>query len=245
MRSRQGGFTIIETMLFLAISGLVMAIVIVGIAAGVNRERYKDAVNSYVNFWQGQYSQTTNVINNRENQNPCDGSKIVDDGSETDLGRGTSDCTVVGRIITSSADGKTVTSSSVYATVDAASLLASPGADDRASLAQAKLIGDTVTDTYQMSWGTRVVTSKAESSVVNNFSILIIRMPTSGQITTYVLKQAGKKPAEVAALGTTNADLLMCVDQAGLTAAPSMGVLLKAAAANSGGVVFSEIGSGC
>ena len=47
------GFTIIEMMLFLAVSGAMAAGIMVGVGATVNAQRYRDATHSLVSFFQG------------------------------------------------------------------------------------------------------------------------------------------------------------------------------------------------
>jgi len=54
--STHKGFTIIEVMIFLAISGALLVGVIVGTSATIARQRYNDAVESFAEFMRRQYS---------------------------------------------------------------------------------------------------------------------------------------------------------------------------------------------
>ena len=94
-----------------------------------------------------------------------------------------------------------------------------------------------------MGWSSRLVGAGSENNTPLRFSIVIVRMPTSGLVHTYVLREADKKPSEVIASGTTNTDYLMCVDTAGLTGTKAIGVVLQANAVNSGGVNFVPEGT--
>ena len=49
------GFTIIETMLVLAITGLVVAVVLVNIGTALRNEQYHTAVDQVHDYFQGQY----------------------------------------------------------------------------------------------------------------------------------------------------------------------------------------------
>jgi type II secretory pathway pseudopilin PulG len=222
------GFTIIESVLFLGITGMVMAVLLVGVGGTLNRERYKDAVSSFQDYLRGQYNLVSNVNNSRPNTEICQGGQIV---AGLDSGKGTSDCTIVGRVIHSTANGDQITSAQVYATVDA-SMLA--GVSDAAVLNSAQLIASPTKDTFAMGWGTKIV--KPDSSV-RPFSILIVRMPTSGLIHTYVLEQADKPP--VAIIGNLKG-LEMCVENSMFVAGGvgRVGVVLAKDAINSSGVQF-------
>lgn len=237
------GFTVIEVMLFLAITGLIMSFMLVGLSTGINRERYRDAVNSYINFWQGQYNAVTNVSNNRVPSDVCDDTNaaIIEGASIPDGGAGTSDCTIVGRVIYNSADGKTEYFSTVYSAVDVSAALTLVGQSDTAVLKAAKLFMSPDKDAYELAWGASVGKVGANSTV-NDHSVLIVRMPTNGQIHTYYLDSTNKLPSEILDLGSTNADAIFCVAGAGLTLTASQGVILRADASNSSGVVFAPEG---
>lgn len=229
------GFTIIEVILFLAITGVIMSVLLVGVTVGINRERYRDAVSSYQDFLQGQYNQVINVNNSRPSSNPCAGGTIQV-GGVADSGPGTSNCTIVGQVIHSSSNGGSVTATKVYATEDAAKLNASQ--TDAKILQDAKLIADeSSTQTYSIDWGTRIVGPKSVGAEPLGFSILIVRMPTSGLVHTFTLKQAGKMPSDIIANSVTAEDFVMCVDTAGLSPGGNVGIVLQADATNSSGVV--------
>jgi hypothetical protein len=108
------------------------------------------------------------------------------------------------------------------------------GVSDAAVLNSAQLIASPTKDTFAMGWGTKIV--KPDSSV-RPFSILIVRMPTSGLIHTYVLEQADKPP--VAIIGNSKS-LEMCVENSMFVAGGvgRVGVVLAKDAVNSSGVQF-------
>lgn len=96
--SRNTGFTIIETMLFLGISGLLVIALLVGTGTSINTQRYRDSVSTFMSFLQNQYTEVSNVSNDRTNDWSCDDSaKTKQDGSAQI--RGQSDCFIAGRLI--------------------------------------------------------------------------------------------------------------------------------------------------
>ena len=50
------GFTLVEAMLFLAITGLLTVGILVGSGVAISQQRYRDSVNSLKSFIQDQYS---------------------------------------------------------------------------------------------------------------------------------------------------------------------------------------------
>ncbi len=88
------GFTIIETMLFLAVTGLLIMGVLIGTGAALNNQRYRDAVETFKTVVQNQYAELGSVKNNRSDEWSCGSSAKPEDGDEY---RGQSDCLIVGR----------------------------------------------------------------------------------------------------------------------------------------------------
>ena len=246
------GFTIIEVILFLAVTGLIMSVMLVGIANGLNQERYRDASTSLLSYFKGQYSDVVNVSNSRSQYEPCIS------GGPADAGRGTSDCFIVGKLLTSvvttDAGGnplvKSIQSRSVFATTevtpDDVSGLTPPSDID--ILKDSDLIVGDAVDTYTLEWDTALVRPSTETAGPTTFSLLIVRMPTSGVVHTYVTNAAGNSPVEVLNSTTSpaepTADLKTCIESGGLIKSTQQytGVIIGANAANSGGVKFVMAG---
>lgn len=179
-RRAQHGFTIIEVMLVLGISGMMMMGILVSVNAGISGQRYKDSANSVVDYFQGQYSEVTNTRNNRPLDKTCDGAGVQDNPAG-DAYRGTTDCTIIGRVLRG--DGAEIVSSPVYTIVDVLTLLSE--SDEMALLASANPIeGTESSDTYTLEWGARL-TPTGGSDVPQKFTIAIIRSPGSGNIHTF------------------------------------------------------------
>jgi len=99
-KGRVKGFTIIETMLFLALTGLMLVGALVGIGNNLARQRYKDSVQDVVTLIRNQYDYVTRVqIAQREGKDMCEA--ISGSGSsfkevDNNFGRGRSLCNIYG-----------------------------------------------------------------------------------------------------------------------------------------------------
>ena len=231
------GFTIIETMLFLAISAALATVILVSAGAAINIQRYRDATNSLVNFLQGEYNNAINVQNNRSDALSCSSSGIVNTGPGE--AKGTSSCTVVGRFLKVSSDAKTITSSTVYSSADG-----SQAQNDKAALIASNLfISNLDTDlSYQLEWETRLVKAPPANAVFSPLNILIVRSPSSGAIRTYIGTGASDTPSSLVGVSATQTDTELCVDPSGLFTGPRGGALIVKNAANSSAVIPIEAG---
>ncbi len=97
-KGRLKGFTIIETMLFLALTGLMLVGALVGLGTNLSRQRYKDSVQDVVTLIRNQYDYVTRVqIDQRDGDDMCEivsGSGVAD--TIKNKGRGRSKCDVYG-----------------------------------------------------------------------------------------------------------------------------------------------------
>ncbi|HEU4715394.1 MAG TPA: prepilin-type N-terminal cleavage/methylation domain-containing protein, partial [Candidatus Saccharimonadales bacterium] len=73
----QNGFTIIEVMLFLAITGMLAAAILVGSGVAIGQQRYRDSVSSLQSYIQQQYNKVINVTNDRDKSWTCDSNGTV------------------------------------------------------------------------------------------------------------------------------------------------------------------------
>jgi prepilin-type N-terminal cleavage/methylation domain-containing protein len=61
MNTRRQGFTIIETVLVLAITGLLLAVILATIGNSLNQQRYTDSVNQTLDHFRGLYTDTSST----------------------------------------------------------------------------------------------------------------------------------------------------------------------------------------
>lgn len=103
INNKQSGFTIIETMFFLAISGLMMVGLAMAMSNMINSQRYNDSVNRLKSALQDEYNSVVNVRNDRKDIWNCTqdrvGGLLSIHASDSGTNRGASGCVLLGRYI--------------------------------------------------------------------------------------------------------------------------------------------------
>lgn len=227
----KAGFTIIEVMLFLGISGLLAAGVLVGTGSSLNSQRYRDSVNSLKTMLQRQYSEVSNVSNDSDN-NICNG---------TSVSRGQSNCVILGRYITTTSENGTTSGNtlSVRQVIGHSTDSTSDSLGDIESLRQYNpSLSSSVVESYSLDWGTLV--SKP-------FSILIVRSPVSGTIKTFIddSKVVGLSDILDNSNSSINTPASICVDSNGLFTGQKMSIYVNANSSSASGVETKGDDSGC
>lgn len=261
MKRISGGFTIIEVMLFLGVSGALAAGILVTVGGTIGAQRYRSAVDSLTSFIQGEYSKTTNVQNDTSVHNSCnvsnDGANIaINNGARTASGTSFT-CLIVGRFITgqpTSGSVTTLTTKPIYMAVRQASLLdqtvstsgdynfleTAANSSPIAGVSKVALLraidNSTTSDTYTLDWGTKIDSSKT----VVPFSIAIVRSPVSGAIHTYYANSSS-------ITGTIRHSNLkkstICVDPNGWRVGGNFGISIERDAATESAV--NVVSEGC
>lgn len=238
----ESGFTIIEVMLFLAVTGLLAVGILVGSGVAIGQQRYRDSVNSLKSFIQDQYNETTSVVNSRDASWTCDSLTTVD---ENPLGagqaRGTSDCVLLGRFITIDNLGTTLTASNV---VGYRSIGAPTAANDIAELQTNYRLGISPIDKEEVSvsWGAQVV--KPKSTLPMPTSILIVRSPLSGSVMTFTAEGVKTNPNELVSAAAFAQVKDLCVNaDTGSFVGGRMEVQIAAYASNQGAVQIPTEGA--
>jgi prepilin-type N-terminal cleavage/methylation domain-containing protein len=190
---RQKGFTIIETMLVLAITGMLVAGVFVGIGTSINVQRYRDSVQTLKNLLQTQYSEVTNVRNDRNNAWSC--GALADTSDTGTVNRGQSDCVLLGRLVTINRSDITTYS------VVGRKLNSAATSGDIASLRQNYVLNVSLVEVVEgsLEWGAEIAWPVSgygarSSTSPREIAILYIRSPDSGQVYTFTSDQAPDPP---------------------------------------------------
>ena len=228
------GFTIIETMLFLAISTLFTIGVIIGVGNSIGGQRYHDTITSLQSILQQQFSDVNN-----EGHSTSSWSCVIDASGKPKLTNtvssvpsGQSECIVLGKFI-SSGDGKTLNikkvlgvASSAYFTDDINALFASKAT-----------ITSVDSEDYKLEWGATL--KKPSAGGVSNFSILILRSPISGDVRTFIhptSQVADTAINSLVNLGNLSNSLTSCIKYDGSMGSDSTAIYISANAASAGGV---------
>lgn len=170
--SSERGFTIVETVLFLAITGALFAALMIGVNVGIVQQRYLEGVRSYRSLLQDQYSAAMNVVNEQDGSTmPCP--------SGYSPARGMSDCVILGRAIRIINNGAEVEMSSIIGTDTSINTSNTP--DVEAVRNYNPKIASFDRQTIEIDWGlTLKTTTSAASSQDSQAIILITRSPVSG-----------------------------------------------------------------
>jgi type II secretory pathway pseudopilin PulG len=242
--TNERGFTIIETMLFLAVSGVLIVALLTGAGSSINVQRYRDSVTSLQSNLQDQYFQVMNV----SNQLPtgaltCDSNaNVSSDPNSPPSARGQGDCVVVGRFIT--IVDTTMSSSTVVGySSDSSSSYANDIEELRAY--ELALLPDS-SELSSLEWGARIAwpvsgsDAKPQQPTPRTIALLILRSPTSGLVYTFSSDDvpASAQLTSMVVAGDTipgQAQRRLCIDSSGLFAG-GLAVLIRAYAANSSAI---------
>lgn len=229
--TNQRGFTIIEVLLFLSISGLMFVALMAGVSTNINQQRYRDSVNSLGSTLQQQYNEVTHTRNDRDGNWRCSAGLVEQSFTEGEA-RGTSSCVLLGRYIRALDGGTRLEIGNVVGTEP------SPGGSlqgDSAALRayQPRLSSFEQTE-YTPEWG--VVLRDADSRPAS-FTVMILRSPTSGLVRTFAVADAAPNPiSEMINEEAANRTLTTCVDGDGWALGPTQAVVVTATLAGANAV---------
>ncbi|MBI3889872.1 prepilin-type N-terminal cleavage/methylation domain-containing protein [Candidatus Saccharibacteria bacterium] len=253
---KQKGFTIIEVVLFLAISSLLLASLLFGINTSINQQRYKDSVVSLIGLLQEQYTLAANVNSQRTSEWTCD----VDAPAVSpaaDNARGTTDCVVVGRLVQIK-NGDAVTTANIVAYKVNEALLKASSSDIQAFTDAVELaaLTDTsgtsavsVVDSYTLNWGSKAKILNRVGDVVGSgdaITIAILRSPVTGTTSTYVVNEATQDwDGKIVTQTSRDRAAIICLVPPGALAGGQQAVLVNAASSNASGVSQRPGVAGC
>lgn len=239
------GFTIIETMLFLAITGVLVVGVMVGTGVAINRQRYSDSVTSFHALIQKQYSDVSNVNNGRDSGWVCD--SVLANISKVELNngipRGQSDCVLLGKLITPSLDGESVLISDVVGSDNLETDLTDNYIE---ALEKYNIkLSPVIRESASIEWGSSLISQDGSPAV---FSLLIVQSPTSGTIRTFVGLNKIVDNNSIKSIINRDAlkeSLKICIDSRGLFTGKRSAIYIKPGASSAAGVETLGEQSGC
>lgn len=245
-RTYRSGFTIIETMLFLAITGLLVVAVLVGTGATINRQRYRDSITSLQSIIQQQYSEVSSVNNDRDNSWVCDSTSgaVAKLGSGSSVSRGQSGCVVLGKLISSSDDGTSLIISDI---IGSEVLNSTQAETDVEALAQYKMhVSPVAEETYEIEWGSSLAKPGSDQNAV--FSVLILQSPLSGVVRTFNSPNMIISDSNINSIINKTAltePVKICVNSNGLFSGTRMAIVVTAGSSSAAGVESLGESSGC
>ena len=241
------GFTIIETMLVLAITGMLVAGLFIGVGSSVSTQRYKDAVVTLKSFMQSQYAQVSDVTNTRGANWSC-GANAKPAQANTGTAPGQSDCVILGRYV--SIVGGDITSATVMGHETSS---ASAGTDiTRLKTNYTLGISTSSVSTSTLEWGAQIAWPERgyeskNPTMPRSFSMVIVRSPESG--TTYTFTSDIVNDIDAASSATLKAmmvedsstvpgqaERVICIDPNGVGVPERLAIYIGKAASGLGAI---------
>jgi hypothetical protein len=226
-------------MLFLAITGVMIATMLVGIGTSINIQRYRDSVSSLKALLQSQYSSIENVQNSRDNNWRCDSTARTSQiGTLQPVGQ--SDCILMGRYIELSGSNVTIATVNGFENPSV-----TPTGDDVNIIKTVYTLGlsTVIQDQKTLEWGTTIAWPVGGGTGTRSTGILILRSPETGSIYTFTTDSpvpiANVTAASLKAMivpGVTASqnqkENIICVDSQGLVLTGNIAIVIHARAAS-------------
>lgn len=239
---KEWGFTIIELILFLGVTGALFAGLMVGVNTSINTQRYKESATSYKSFLEEQYSHVVYPRNTRDDTWACNTDSGVVSDPSSGVARGTSGCVLLGRYIEVKDDGARLVAGDVVG-IDPGDSVQDLTGDLAVLRAYSPRISPIdVTDT-DVNWQSRL---EAVDGTASEASFLILRSPLSGIVRTFGMNQA--LPGQLtSALNDANAVAVIenCVVPSGYVSIPVQSVTVNAAVGSANGIVLEGHSKSC
>lgn len=233
---KQWGFTIIELILFLGITGALFAGLMVGVNTNINTQRYKESAVSYKTLLEQQYSAVEYPSNSRDGNWSCDGATGVTPNPTAGLPRGTSDCVLLGRYVEIKDNGSKTETGDVVG-IDPGESADSLTGDLAVLRAYTPRLSPINVEERSLAWQSRLDVSGEGTSAA---SFLILRSPQSGIIRTFGMNET--LPSQIVnVLTDTNAASVIknCVVPSGFVAVPTHSVTVNAAIGSANGITLN------
>lgn len=229
------GFTIIEVMLVLAVTGALAVGVLATSTAGINNQRYIDAVNSLKALVQEEFINTTRVVNNRQDPDLCPLP------GTSNLPVGASECVVMGRLITVE-NGQDVTTSNIIGAPPTPAPVVTT--DLQAIAAYHPTIDTSQQDKSVLNWDTHIKNNES-------LTVMIFRSPLSGNIISSVKRDQAlisstslRNFVASSQFATISTPQVICLDPSGLTVAQAQAIIINSYASGPSSVE-QKVDSSC
>jgi type II secretory pathway pseudopilin PulG len=214
------GFTVIELMLFLGITGAMFAALMIGVNGNITQQRYRESVQGLSGLLQDQFSEVANPRNERGNNWACNDGVVKEQPINGDP-RGRSKCVLLGRAIQVANGGATIQTYMVVGVEPSG--LDTPSDIETLVAYKPQRTADLDMVATDLDWSSRLTTPQHQPS---SASYLILRSPSSGLIRVFT--SPNSLPNDLATIITpANATSIItnCVDgQRGLLPPQSVSV---------------------
>lgn len=255
-RHSKDGFTIIELLFFVAISGLLTVALLAGWTVTVNAQNYKDSARSFAVALQDQYNDSTNITIDRDASYQClqgatpDMLEVKEVEKASQYSRGASDCVIMGKYIYLN-DG--VMTSRALLGKEPASGTPLPTADKDIIKSYIPTALDASlttipTGTFTVPWSTKPYLVGQPRQPVR-IVLVIVQSPVSNIVYTYYkYVTANAEPPTARNVIDTGAqsEITLCLDPQAVVGQGILAVRLRANASSSEAVsVVGDVSNGC
>ncbi len=243
--SRQAGFTIVEVSLFLAITGMLFLIAVLGTGNTIRSVRFTDSGRSLESFIQKQYDDIINGVNTRDDQISCTSGTI---STNTSQEVGTSNCLLMGKLIIFWQGSSSVSYYDVIGTEPSTVNYAQTDEDLITSFKPKAVT--TSLSTYSIPWGAYPSGFKrlSDSSATN--ALLLVHSPKSTRIVSYTFKVAvNSVPQDLTSAVSTEANQSQatnfCIKSAEGLTNPARLYISGGSSQSSASIIFDANGADC
>ena len=220
--------------------------ILAGSSIAISQQRYRDAGTTLQAFLQNQYTNTSNVENDRDAQHICnDNATITQQAGGTIAGA--SDCVIMGKLIQIDDQGKLLVVSNIIGREKVSGVVTS----DMEAINQYALAWTTVgQEQKQVDWGASLTYPASQGGgTIDSASLLIIRSPFSGVMRTFspdesTLNQA-QQTISPSAVSGFNEKLTYCLNSPDLTVFQRLGIVVRPGATSPSAIELFTEGSGC
>lgn len=225
MNNRQTGFTVIEVILFVAISGLLLVGAFVAMRSAFANTQFNDTTDSTQSYLQRLYLDVATGVNVRDDNVICTAQGRLESrpGDPTNAKPGASECVILGRLLqiepgNDAAASRITTrylSSAEVNDVGQVSDLQAFGADGY----QVRISSDAVPlmkGSFELPWSAYITSAKRQGfiDVQDVKSLAILRSPVSERMMVYAFAESEPDPAAFASaenLLTNSQRTIMCI----------------------------------
>ena len=183
MRKARKGFTIIEVVIFLAITGIIFMAIVAGTRNVMSRQRYNDTTQNFAEFLRGVYSKLTSIENHGDGRSDkAIYGKLITFGEALNFaGEANNDneifvYDIIGDAASSGGGGNDVLDTLIALNADVVKVVGTNNIDYAG-----------IKESYLPKWMARV--EKTDSHDLYRGSVIIVRSATSGTIYTFTLDE--------------------------------------------------------
>lgn len=200
MNVRLGGFTIIEVMLFLSITGLLLIGAFLASGSAVGQIRFTDGVRGLESFMKRQYEEVLSGVNSRPNNIRCSGSATSSGTSSP----GTSNCYLLGKAIVFTAGSSEART--FYVVGSEPTIVDPDDSLDESLKSYAPATVTTESEAFSIPWDVYFRAGKRQDSQAIN-AIAFLRSPISSQVGVYLFNTSASitNPEPLSSVITVNA----------------------------------------